>query len=245
MPISINAITVADRQPTVGGFITIDPNGPNRFNVAYTASLPLGGLTVNVQRTGDGRTVRNAAEVFWPNFIQQGRPGVENSWTGSFGYTQRSGRFASGLQPLTTYTFTFTFSNGQSPISVTFTTTRALRLTANPQTFEGTNAPFRVTPGYTGTVYYRWGRVGSELTNTGTFEGTANSSEIVTFRDVYPNRDFRVEFSEFADFDPVLDFEWRQPNLDIPGIVDPSLTFDRTVALWRRVLGLGLSLIHI
>ena len=58
-------------------------------------------------------------------------------------------------------------------------------------------------------------------------------------RNVFPNRDFQIQFSEFADFDPAVLFEWRQPNLVIPGIIDPSLTFDRTVSFWRRELGLS------
>ena len=132
-------------------------------------------------------------------------PDGPSSWTGTFEIVDNTWEI---IDPVTTYTATIVFypistftgnvvslpsGRPSASITVTFTTTRALRLRVSPATYEGTTATFPVTPSYTGTVYYRWGRAGRPLTETGTFPGTSGDVERVRLFDVFPNRDLQTQ----------------------------------------------------
>ena len=92
-------------------------------------------------------------------------------------------------------------------------------------------------------MYGRYRRVGDEewldhppLTAT---DGNGTEALTTTIRGLFPNRRYQVQFSRWQDYTLFIEVEVLTENFSIPGILDPSLTFDRTVGFWRARLGLA------
>ena len=240
MPITINSIEVADRSPSISA-------ESQRFNVAYTASLPLGNLTWFLRLPSGNRWERRNIV----SLISAQRPGRETRWSGII--SPVSGGAWQNLQPVTRYDVSASFSptsyftsvvvslpgDISQTVTTSFTTTRNLRLRIDSQTFnrDRGETTFNIRPSYSGTAYYRYGRVG-DLDESGLITVTSGAVSRLTLREIFPDRDYEFQISEFADYDPALIRNWRQPNLEILGIINPALTFDRTVNFWRSALGL-------
>ena len=119
--------------------------------------------------------------------------------------------------------------------------TQGLRqITATPDTNE-----VRVTLASTTTrtviVYHRYRRLGRDWIDgapRGYRVGVNEPFELTVGGRLYPNRDYEIQISDFADYNPHLPINTKTLNLVIPGVRDPSLSFDQTIPTFTSILGL-------
>ena len=92
-------------------------------------------------------------------------------------------------------------------------------------------------------VYHRYRRVGTTEWIDGTPQGervSANQQFGLTVGPrLYPDRRWEVEISDFANYNPKLESTVDTDPIVIPGVVDPSLSFDQAVPTIRSTLGLA------
>ena len=92
------------------------------------------------------------------------------------------------------------------------------------------------------TLYHRYRREGAEEWIDGIPQGVRASGQTFNLTvggRLYPNRRYEVEISDFDDYNPKLESTVDTPNFTIPGIRDPSLSFEQVLPTLRSILGLA------
>ena len=201
-------------------------------------------------RRGTERRITQNTDIFL-------RPVSDPRYTGLRVYTR--GVLGVTLAPETTYDFRLYVWDGNSAFRSNINAlptgtpldfvearlrtsrTQGLRqITATPDTNE-----VRVTLASTTTrtviVYHRYRRLGRDWidgTPRGYRVGANEQFGLTVGGDLYPNRDYEIQISDFADYNPHLPINTKTLNLVIPGVSDPSLSFDQTVGTFDLILGL-------
>ena len=91
-------------------------------------------------------------------------------------------------------------------------------------------------------LYGRWARLGGEFTeaipiptpSAGQYAISAGNDRLP----LVPNRRYRAEFSQYPDFNPSLPYIFDTEDIEIPGIIDPTLTFDQAADDIRAIMRL-------
>lgn len=117
----------------------------------------------------------------------------------------------------------------------------SISINARDETSIAYDVRIRSADRYTGPVYWRLTRDdGEEDPIFRTTQQSLQASVIERFSGLFPNRAYTVAISKDPTFPPLFTIVRQDstPNFTIGGIRDPSLTFDKTIPIWRSRLGL-------
>ena len=90
-------------------------------------------------------------------------------------------------------------------------------------------------------IYWRFGREGRDTVDQDPIRVPSGNNDYRrsdTLEDLYPNRNYFVEYSFTSEFAVKNTFTFSTDNFAIGGVRDPSLTFDQSEDFWRGLLDL-------